>query len=179
MRYLIFIQIKTCISPLLQLLTFGIEFTLFYLSTEIPAQFKFTEKEMSFTFSGILLLGVVLLLILLIVVCLAVCMSRRRSKKNSARTEERLALRDLEDPSNRIDTVYTGMDPVKDKGHTYANFNKVGKLPDIPMDIPLKSEDIYATPHDQTTYVNKACDAETYGNASVLKDIEEKDCTDA
>ena len=144
---------------------------------------------MSFTFSGILLLGVVLLLILLIVVCLAVCVSRRRSKKNSARTEERLALRDLEDPCNRIDTVYTGMDPVKDKGHTYANFNKVGKegrtsifnaeLPEIPMDIPLKSEDIYATPHDQTTYVNKACEAETYGNASVLKDIEEKDCTDA
>ena len=135
---------------------------------------------MSFTVSGLLLLGILLLVILVIVICLVVCLkSRRRVRRAHTKNDKNILLSDLEVNVVRIqDAIYTGMDPPKDKYPTYANHTegaepsrssllkpKLGELPEI----PTKREDIYSVPNENVTYVNRPCDdeieIEPYGSA--------------
>ena len=106
--------------------------------------------------------------------------------KRAHTKEDRIGLKDIEvSPGITEEPIYSGMEPVKATPPTYANFTKVGEqekrcsvfkseLGELPI-IPVKSEDTYASPHGNVTYVNRSCEVEI----EPCTDAEKKDSSDA
>ena len=146
--------------------------------TEVSVGSQLSGTDLGFTFSGLLLVGLVLLLVLVIAVCMAVRINRRRGKKYTRRMDRSIALRDIEvNPTYTNEDIYTGMPPRR--GRRAPNYTERSDsllkldLNAVP-DIPGKSEQFYDTLTKHSKVV-KGCEVETeaYGN------LDEMDVTDA
>ena len=89
----------------------------------------------------------------------------------------------------RSNTIYTGMQPVREKPPTYANFqkessgnrNSLFKSPEGATELPNlpeKTDAIYAIPHDRTQALNKQ-EPETYESPDLVDEPVSKDSTEA
>ncbi|KAI6661336.1 Phosphatidylinositol phosphatase PTPRQ-like [Oopsacas minuta] len=156
--------------------------TISYTPTPEPA-FQFTDKEMSYTFSGVLIL-VVLLMLILIFSCAVVICFKKRSSKNIKRANVNLELESCTNPRSRGNSVYSVMQSVSVKEKqvpTYDNFRKESQVLDTKRQSLLKSPELIEgappTPkNNDTIYVLQEQmaisdkEAETYGNPIVLEE---------
>lgn len=124
------------------------------------------------------------MLLFIIVSCIVIAICRRRNKA----TQKPNAL-EMESYSNpRSNTIYTGMESVKEKPPTYANFQQEScdrdslfKLPETPAripDTPEKTDAIYAIPHDKTQILRER-EPKAYENPDQTGEYVTKDSTEA